>query len=115
MAKGGRFPGGMGMGGGNMQQMLMKAQKMQQQMADKQAELDEKEIEASAGGGMVTVKINGKKEILSIKINPQAVDPEDVEMLEDMIVAATNEALRQIGELVEQEMGKITGGINLGF
>jgi DNA-binding YbaB/EbfC family protein len=112
MARGG-FPGGMG--GGNMQQMLMKAQKMQQQIAAKQAELEEKELEASVGGGMVTAKVNGKKELVSISINPQAVDPDDVEMLEDMVLAAVNEALRQINELTEQEMGKITGGMNLGF
>lgn len=112
MARGG-FPGGMG--GGNMQQMLMKAQKMQQQIAAKQAELEEKELEASVGGGMVTAKVNGKKELVSININPQAVDPDDVEMLEDMVLAAVNEALRQINELTEQEMGKITGGMNLGF
>ncbi|MGI5898978.1 MAG: YbaB/EbfC family nucleoid-associated protein [Christensenellales bacterium] len=112
MARGG-FPGGMG--GGNMQQMLMKAQKMQQQIAAKQAELEEKELEASVGGGVVTAKVNGKKELVSIKIDPQAVDPDDVEMLEDMVLAAVNEALRQINELTEQEMGKITGGMNMGF
>jgi len=112
MARGG-FPGGMP--GGNMQQMLMKAQKMQQQMLAKQAELEEEEMEATAGGGMVTAKVNGKKEVVSISIKPEAVDPDDVEMLEDLVVAAVNEALRKISEHADAEMAKITGGMKMGF
>jgi DNA-binding YbaB/EbfC family protein len=111
MARGG-FPG---MPGGNMQQMLVKAQKMQQQVMAKQAELEEEEMEASAGGGMVTAKVNGKHEVVSIAIKPEAVDPDDVEMLQDMIVAAVNEAMRKIAEHAEAELGKITGGMKLGF
>lgn len=112
MARGGGFPG---MGGGNMQQMMMKAQRLQQQMMKKQEELEAEEMEAASGGGMVTARVNGKHEIVSIKINPEAVDPDDVEMLEDMVVAAVNEALRQIKEHSEAEMSKLTGGMNLGF
>ena len=112
MAKGrGGFPG-MGMGGGNFQAAIMKAQKMQQQVMAKQAELEKEELEANAGGGMVNVKVNGKKEILSISIKPEAVDPDDIEMLEDMVMAAVNEALRMVDEMTKREMGKITGGMN---
>lgn len=113
MAKGG-YRGGMPMGG-NMQQMMLRAQKMQQQIQAKQAELEQEETEASSGGGMVTARVNGKHELVSIKINPQAVDPEDVEMLEDMITAAINEAMRAVEAKSEQEMAKITGGMNLGI
>ncbi len=109
MARGG-FPGMMG---GNMQQLARQAQKLQQQMADMQAALDAREFEASAGGGMVTVKVNGKKELLSLAIKPEAVDPEDVEMLQDLVMAAVNEALRQAAETIEREMGKMTGGLNM--
>lgn len=111
MARGG-FPG-MGMGG-NMQQLARQAQKLQQQMTKLQEELDEREYEITSGGGMVTAKVNGKKELLALTIKPEAVDPEDVEMLEDMIMAAVNEALRTASETAEQEMSKITGGMNLG-
>lgn len=110
MARGG-FPGMMG--GGNMQQLARQAQKLQQQMAEMQAALDTREFEASAGGGMVTVKVNGKKELLALTIKPEAVDPEDVEMLQDLVLAAVNEALRQAAETVEREMGKMTGGLNM--
>ena len=96
-----------------MQQLARQAQKLQQQMTKMQEELDAREFEASSGGGMVNVKINGKKEILSVKIKPEAVDPDDVEMLEDLIAAAVNEALRQANETVEREMGKLTGGMNM--
>ena len=112
MARGG-FPGMPG--GGNMQQMLMKAQKMQQQVMAKQAELEEEQMSASAGGGMVTATVNGKHEVVSIEIKPEAVDPDDVEMLQDMIVAAINEATRNLNEHMEAEMAKITGGMKLGF
>jgi DNA-binding YbaB/EbfC family protein len=109
MARGG-FPGMMG---GNMQQLARQAQKLQQQMAEMQAALDAREFEASAGGGMVSVKVNGKKELLSLVIKPEAVDPEDVEMLQDLVMAAVNEAMRQAAETIEREMGKMTGGLNM--
>jgi DNA-binding YbaB/EbfC family protein len=109
MARGG-FPGF----GGNMQQMMKQAQKMQQKMQKMQEELEGREVEASAGGGVVTVVVTGKKEIKSIQIKPEAVDPDDVEMLEDLILAAVNEALRKAEEMVQNEMAKITGGLNLG-
>ena len=112
MAKHNGFAG-MGLGGGNMQQLARQAQKLQQQMAKMQEELDAREFEAAAGGGMVTVKVNGKKEVLSISIKPEAVDPDDVEMLEDLVLAAVNEAIRTAGETVEREMGKLTGGMGM--
>lgn len=108
MARGG-FPGM----GGNMQQLARQAQKLQQQMLKVQEEVEAREFTASAGGGMVTVKVNGKKEILGLEIKPEAVDPDDVEMLQDLILAATNEALREAGETVEREMGKLTGGMGI--
>ena len=111
MARGG-FPG-MGMGG-NMQQLARQAQKLQQQMAKAQEELEAREYEATSGGGMVTAKVSGKKELLSLTIKPEAVDPDDVEMLQDMVMAAVNEALRTAAETSEREMGKLTGGMNLG-
>ena len=115
MAKGG-FPGGMGgMGGGNMQQLMMKAQKMQQDVARAQAELNEREFTASSGGGMVTVTVTGNKDVRSIVINPACVDPEDVEMLQDLVLSAVNEALRTATKTVEDEIGKITGGLGLGL
>ncbi len=110
MARGGGFPG---MGGANMQQMMRQAQKLQQQMEKVQAEIEAREFEASAGGGMVTAKVNGKKELLGLTIKPEAVDPDDVEMLSDMVVAAVNEALREAAEVSEREMGKLTGGLNM--
>ncbi len=111
MARGG-FPG-MGMGG-NMQQLARQAQKLQQQMAKMQEELEEREYEATAGGGVVTAKVNGKKELVALTIKPEAVDPDDVEMLQDTVMAAVNEALRTATETSEREMGKLTGGMNLG-
>lgn len=108
MAKGG-FPKGMG----NMGGMMKQVQQMQKKMAKMQGELEEREVEASAGGGVVTVKANGKKEVLEIVIDPEAVDPDDVEMLQDLILAATNEALRKADEMVSSEMEKITGGMNI--
>ncbi len=112
MAKGRRMPGMPGMPG-NINNMMKQVQKMQKQMEEMQAELETKEVEASAGGGVVTVKANGKKEIIDIQIEPEAVDPDDIEMLQDLILAATNEALRKAEEMVSAEMGKITGGMNL--
>ncbi len=111
MAKRGGFQGGMP---GNMNQLMKQAQKMQRQMEQQQKELEEKEFEAAAGGGAVTVKVGGKGEVLSVKLDPDAVDPEDVEMLEDLIVAATNEALRQLDEHKKASMSSLTGGMNLG-
>ena len=90
-----------GFGGPNMQQLMKQAQKMQQQMEKAQEELDAKEYEASAGGGMVTCKVSGKREVLSLTINPEAVDPEDVEMLQDMIIAALNEAVKKADDAKE--------------
>ncbi len=103
-----------GMGGGNMQSMLKQAQQMQEDMAAKQAELEEKEYDISAGGGVVNVKINGKKELLSVKIDPEVVDPDDVETLEDLIVAAVNEAIKTVETTASEEMQKITGALGLG-
>ena len=115
MAKGG-FPGGMGgMGGGNMQQLMMKAQKMQQDVARTQAELNEREFTASSGGGMVSVTVTGNKDVRSIVINPACVDPDDVEMLQDLVLSAVNEALRTATKTVEDEIGKITGGMGFGL
>lgn len=110
MARGG-FPGMMG--GANMQQLARQAQKLQQQMAKMQEELDAREFEATSGGGMVTAKVNGKRELLALTIKPEAVDPDDVEMLEDMVMAAVNEALRTAADTVEREMGKLTGGMGM--
>ena len=98
---------------GNMGKMMKQVQKMQADMAKLQEELVNRTIEASAGGGMVKVVANGKQQVMSIQINPEAVDPEDVDMLQDMIMAAVNEALRQSQEMVSQEMSKITGGVNI--
>lgn len=107
MAKGG-FPG---FGGGNIGNLMKQAQKMQKDMAKLQEELQERTVEASAGGGAITVVATGKKEIKEINIKPEVVDPEDVEMLQDLILAAVNEALRKADEMVNEEMGKITGGL----
>ena len=96
-----------------MQNLARQAQKLQQQMAKMQEELEAREYEASAGGGMVTVKVSGKKELISIEIKPEAVDPDDVEMLQDLVLAAVNEALRTANETTEREMGKLTGGLNM--
>lgn len=108
MAKGG-FQGGMG----NMNNMIKQAQKMQKDMMKVQEELELRQIEASAGGGAVTVVVTGKKELVSIIIKPEVVDPEDVEMLQDLILAAVNEAIRKAEEMVSGEMGKLTGGLGL--
>lgn len=110
----GRYGGGFGGGGGNMQQMMRQAQKMQENMVKVQQEVEAKEVEASSGGGVVTAKVNGKKELLELTIKPEAVDPDDVEMLQDLIVAAVNEALGDADEMMKTEMSKVTGGLNLG-
>ena len=108
-----RLPQGMGGGPSNMQAMLKQAQKMQEDMAAMQAELEEREYEVSVGGGVVGVKINGKKEILSVKIDPEVVDPDDVETLEDLIVAAVNEAIKKVEAVSGEEMQKITGSMSI--
>lgn len=102
--------GGFG-GGPNMQQLMRQAQKLQEQMEKAQEELDVKEYEATSGGGMVGVKVSGKREVLSLSINPQVVDPEDVDMLQDLILAAVNEALRKGEETRETEMRKLNPGM----
>lgn len=108
-----RLPKGMGGGPQNMQAMLKQAQKMQEQIEAKKAELEEKEYVVSSGGGMVEVTMTGKHTVKAIGINPEVVDPEDVEMLEDMLVAALNEATRQVDEEAEREMDAATGGLNI--
>ena len=110
MAKKGGFPGG-GIPG-NMGNLMKQAQRMQKQMEDKTKELEEKEYEASAGGGAVTVKVSGKKEITSVKLSKEVVDQDDIEMLEDLIVAAANEALRKMEEDSSAAMGSLTGGLS---
>ncbi len=108
-----RVPQGMGGGPSNMQSMLKQAQRMQEEMAEKQAELEEREYDVAAGGGVINVKINGKKEILSVKIDPEVIDPDDAETLEDLIVAAVNEAIKKVEAISAEEMQKITGSMNL--
>lgn len=103
-----------GMGGmPNMNNMMKQVQQMQKKMEQMQEELNSKEFETSAGGGAITVKINGKKEILEINIKPEVVDPEDVEMLQDLVLAAVNEAIRTAEEVVSKEMSKVTGNISM--
>jgi len=108
-----RLPQGYGGGPGNMQSMLKQAQKMQEDMQTAQAELEAKEYTATSGGNMVEATVNGKHEVISLKINPDVVDPDDVEMLEDLVLAAVNEAIRAAASDSEQTMGAITGGLNL--
>ena len=108
MAKHGGFPGGMP---GNMSNLMKQAQRMQRQMEESQKELETKEFTATAGGGAVEATVTGGKEVKSVKISPEAVDPDDVEMLEDMIVAAVNEALKQADEASANNMSKLTGGL----
>ena len=108
-----RLPQGVGGGPSNMQSMLKQAQKMQEDMAVKQAELEEREYDVSAGGGVVNVKINGKREILSVKLAEEIVDPDDIETLEDLVVAAVNEAIKKVEAVSSEEMGKITGSMSL--
>ncbi|GAB6172603.1 YbaB/EbfC family nucleoid-associated protein [Paradesulfitobacterium aromaticivorans] len=104
----------MGGGGmGNMNQMLKQAQKLQEEMAKTQEQLKTKTVEATVGGGAIQVVVSGKLELEEIKIKPEAVDPEDVEMLEDLVKAAVNEGLRKAQEMMSSEMGKLTGGLKL--
>ena len=114
MAKGG-FRGGPMMGGGMNMNMIRQAQKMQQEMLKMQAEMETKEYTAAAGGGVVSATVNGKHELLRLAIDPEAVDPDDVEMLQDMVIAAVNEAMRKAENEASASMAKLTGGMNLGF
>ena len=107
------IPKGMGGGPQNMQAMIRQAQKMQEDMAALQEELDAREYEIKAGGGMVTVNINGKKEVLSIDIQPEIVDPDDIETLSDILVAAVNEAIKRVNDTNESEMQKVTGAMGM--
>lgn len=111
MAKGGfrGMPGGM-----NQAAMMKQAQKMQQEMLRMQEELENKTYSATAGGGMVTASVNGKHQVVSLEINPEAVDPDDVEMLQDMVIAAVNEAMRTADNEAANNMSRLTGGLNLG-
>ncbi|MCH3965434.1 MAG: YbaB/EbfC family nucleoid-associated protein [Clostridium sp.] len=100
-------------GGGNMNNFMKQAQKMQKQMQDMQEELENKEFTATAGGGAVTAVVNGKKYIKSIKIKPEVIDPDDVEMIEDLVLTACNEALKNADEQTASDMKKLTGGLNI--
>jgi hypothetical protein len=108
-----RLPQGMGGGPQNMNAMIKQAQKMQDDMAAMQEELDAREYDISAGGGVVTIKITGTKEVKSIDIKPEIVDPDDIETLSDILVAAVNEAIKRVEETNAEELGKITGGLNM--
>lgn len=108
-----RLPNGRGGGPSNMAGIMKQAQKMQEDMETLQAELDAKEYEVAAGGGVVKVKINGKMEVLAIDIEPELVDPDDIETLSDVITAAVNEAIKTVNETNSSEMGKITGSLNM--
>ena len=112
MAKKGGFQGGMP---GNMANLMKQAQKMQRQMEEAQQKLEELEVTATAGGGAVEVTVSGKKEVLKVKLAEEVVDPDDIEMLEDLIMAATNEALRKVDEASQSSMAGITGGLGGGF
>ena len=112
MAKRGGFPGGMP---GNMSNLMKQAQRMQRQMEESQKELETKEFVAKAGGGAVEVTVTGKKEIAKVKLSEEVVDPEDIEMLEDLVMAAVNEALRMADEANAEVMSKMTGGLGGGF
>ncbi|MCM1246036.1 MAG: YbaB/EbfC family nucleoid-associated protein [Roseburia sp.] len=111
MARRGGFQGGMP---GNVNNLMKQAQKMQRQMEEQQREMEEKEFEATAGGGAVTVKVSGKKEVISVKLSEEVVDPDDIEMLEDLIMAATNEAFRMLEADSAKAMESLTGGLNIG-
>ena len=111
MAKRGGFPGGMP---GNMNNLMKQAQRMQRQMEESQKELETKEFTAKAGGGAVEVTVTGRKEVAKVKLSEEVVDPEDIEMLEDLVMAATNEALRMADDANNEIMGKMAGGLGLG-
>ena len=106
-----RFPmGGMG---GNMNNMIKQAQKMQQEMMKMQDEMKATEFESTAGGGVITVKVSGSKQILDVNIKPEAVDPDDVEMLQDLIITAVNDAMKKVDEAKNSKMSRLTGGMNI--
>ena len=107
------LPQGFGGGPSNMQGVLKQAQKMQELMAELQADLDQREYDFTVGGGMITIKMNGKKEMQSIEIKPEVVDPDDIEMLQDLIVAGVNEAISSIEKTNSDEMSKVTGNLNI--
>ncbi|WP_251521128.1 MULTISPECIES: YbaB/EbfC family nucleoid-associated protein [Staphylococcus] len=100
-------------GGGNMQQMMKQMQKMQKKMGEEQEKLKDEKVQGTAGGGMVTVTVSGHKEILDVEIKEEAVDPDDIEMLQDLVIAATNEALNKADELTQERLGKHTQGLNI--
>ena len=108
-----RLPDGMGKGPSNMNAMMRQAQKMQEDMTALQEDLDSREYDISAGGGVVNIKINGKKEILNIEIKPEIVDPDDIEMLQDILTAGINEAIKKVETTNTEEMSKITGSLNI--
>ena len=108
-----RLPQGMGKGPGSQKDMLRQVQKMQQDMEAKQAELEAREYDIAAGGGVCKIKINGKKEILSIELDPMIVDADDIETLQDILVAGVNEAIKRVEETTASEMSKITGNLNI--
>ena len=109
MGKKGGYPGGMG--GMNMNELMKQAQRMQRQMAEQQQSVEEQEFTAAAGGGVVEVAINGKREVTRITLKEEVVDPDDIEMLQDLIVAATNEALRKVDDALQASMSKLTSGL----
>jgi len=109
------FTNGKVSGAARQQELQQKIAEMQAKMEETQAAIEAQEFTASVGGGAVEARVNGKKEVLSVTIQPEAVDPEDVEMLQDLVVSAVNEALRQAGDAMEQGMSGVTGGLNLGF
>ena len=113
MARRGGFAPGMGMPG-NMNNLMKQAQRMQRQMEENQKELEEKEFTAASGGGAVEVTVTGKREVVKVKLSEEAVDPDDIETLEDMIVAAFNEAFKQVDSAQESSLGKFTGGMGMG-
>lgn len=104
-----------GMGGMNQMQMMKQAQKLQQEMMKMQEELEQAEYTATAGGGVVSATVSGKRELTALTIDPEAVDPEDTEMLQDLIIAAVNEAMRKAEDAANQNMSRFTGGLGLGF
>lgn len=108
-----RLPAGMGSGPQNQKDIMRRAQKMQEQIAETQAEIESREFTTTSGGGMVEVVINGKKEIKTLNIKPEIVDPDDIEMLQDVVMAAVNEAIRTVEDITNDEMGKITGNLNI--